>query len=69
MPKVKMGILEEVVKLNQQYKKLVKENPQDPSLAALKAEIEKKMETDAYKDALEAEEIRMGEELKKLFNA
>lgn len=69
MPKDKMEILQEVIRLNQELKKLHKQNPADPAIEPLKTEVAKKMETEEYKTALEEETRRMGEELKKLFRA
>ena len=69
MQKDKQEILTEVIKLQKQLYKLEKENPQDPAIAPLKARISEKTEAEAYKVALEEEERRMGEELKKMFLA
>ena len=62
-------VLEEVIALNAQLKKMHKANPDDPAIEPLKAEVAAKMETEEYKAALEEETRRMGEELKKLFRA
>lgn len=63
----KKPILAVVNDLQKKLNKLSQADPSDPSIEALKAEIQTKRDTEEFKLALEAEEKRMGEELKKLF--
>lgn len=67
MPKTKKGVLEEVMQLEQKMEEMRRKNPDDPAFKALETLVMKKRESDAFQKALEDEEKRMGDELKKLF--
>ena len=67
MPKEKKNILAEVLELEKKFKLLKKENPSAAELKNMESEILKIRATPEFEKALAAEEKRMGDELKKLF--
>ncbi len=69
MPKVKKGILDEVLLLEEKLEEMRAEDPDSPAFTALETKVMKKRESTEFQLALEAEEKRMGDELKKLFDA